>query len=481
MGTMLNRLRTWLGLAPAPMPSVPPVVEATPLDALLESRAHAGAVVCRNLMLNRREEIAGYEFSLGRKGQSHPAENAALLRAYDDAMLRDLSPLGRSSFMDDRLCFIRVSVASLDLPSLETFAHLNTHIMISPAVLAECDATTLREQLKRLRGIGLRFGWTIDRPLSAFGAQRELLESLLAEARLIEIDAGNLDGIEIKTLHQRLRAGAHSPATIASQLPTADDFAFCQRCGFDFFMGPFVERRDHWHPAKSEINRLRVFEVLDMVRADAPYDAIANALRSEPTLTFKLLRYVNSSAFGFARTIDNIAQMLTVLGRDRFYRWLSLLLFDLSEPGFRARVLTEQALTRARFMELLAGRGKVPAEGEALFLTGLFSLLDVMMGQPLADVLKQIRLPSTVEAALCGEPGALRAALELGIAIESANPQRIVAAAEPCGLTAADITQLTLDTLAGSQRALAKGEALPLGTGLIIEALAGAQHLSPRH
>ena len=75
---------------------------------------------------------------------------------------------------------------------------------------------------------------------------------------------------------------------------------------------------------------------------------------------------------------------LLILGRERCFRWLSLLLFDIKQSNFRERLLTEQALTRAFFLESLAGLGKVPKDKDALFILGLFSMLDLLMGMPMA-------------------------------------------------------------------------------------------------
>ena len=157
------------------------------------------------------------------------------------------------------------------------------------------------------------------------------------------------------------------------------------------------------------------------------------------------------------KRIDKVLQALLILGRDQFYRWLSLLLFDLNQPGYAGRVLNENALTRARFMERLAGHAGLPAAGDKLFVVGLFSLLDVMMKQPLAEMLKQVSLPDDVAAALQGEPGAMHAALSLAIAVESESPQEIATAAALLGLDAPEVTALMLEALDWAQHVVSAG------------------------
>lgn len=417
-----------------------------------ENQHEASSFVCREAVLDRGERIAGYEFALGRELQSRMLEKSALIRrVYDDAMLRNLAPLGVSSLLGNRFAFIRLSVASLNNPLLKSFSNPNTVIMITPGTFAESEFSEVRDNLQHLQKLGIRHGWTINRP-------RPELAEFLQQADLIEIESSTLDGIQLKTMSLDFRAQKNKPKLIASELQTSDDFNLCFQSGFDYFMGPFVTSRENWHPAKSEINRLRVFEALNLIRTGAEFDVIADCLRTDPILTFKLLRYINSPGIGLQKKVDEIFQALQIMGRDRFYRWLSLLLFDFNQPGYRELVLNEQALTRARFMEMLAGQGNAPASADHLFMTGLFSLLDVMMDRPLIDVLKQVSLPEAVSAALKGEAGAMRDALLLGIAAESAAPDAIAAAAAQCGLDATAVTGIMIEALAWSQQVISAGE-----------------------
>lgn len=456
---MFDGIRRLMGNAPAESASqeafqklnaVAPLKTA-PKDTAATGH-EASSFVCREAILDRNERIAGYEFALGRELQSRMLEKSALIRrVYDDAMLRNLAPLGVSSLLGNRFAIIRLSISSLKNPLLQSFANLNSVIMITPGTIGESDLPELRENLQHLEELGIKHGWTIDKP-------RPDLAEFLHKADLIEIESTALDGIQLKTMASEFRARKGKQKLIASELQTSDDFNLCFHSGFDYFMGPFVSSRENWHPAKSEINRLRVFEALNMLRSGEEFDAIADCLRTDPILTFKLLRYINSPGIGLQQKINEISQALLLMGRDRFYRWLSLLLFDFSQTGFHELVLNEQALTRARFMETLAGKGSVPALADQLFITGLFSLLDVMMDRPLLDVLKQVSLPDAVSAALKGEAGAMRDALLLGIAVESATPDAMNAAAAQCGLDAATVTELTIDAMAWSQQVISSAE-----------------------
>jgi len=410
----------------------------------------SSSFIRREAILDRNERIAGYEFALGQKVQSRLMDKSALIRrVYDEAMLGNLAPLGVSSLLGGRSAFIRLSLDSLRSPLLAAIAHPNMAIMIAPRPLAEVDLAALRDSLAHVAGMGFKLGWSICRPCPEYA-------EFLQQAAYVEIDTTAMDGIQLKTLLAELRAANPAQKLIASRLQTLDDFKYCFERRFDHFMGPFVSSREDWHPAKSDVNYLPVFQALEMIRAGAEFDAIAECLRTDPVLTFKLLRYINSPGIGLQQKIDEIQQALMLLGRERFYRWLSLLLFDSKKPGFHENVIREQALTRGRLMEMLAGKGRVPGNADQLFLIGLFSLMNLMLALPLEDVLKQVALPETVASALRGEAGALYDALALAVAVESDNGEMEAAAAQ-CGLEADEVTGMMIEALAWAQEIVAVG------------------------
>lgn len=449
---MFESIRRLLGGSPkepSPRETFRQLNEVAPLKPAQEAAAKAGvhghsSFICREAILDRNERIAGYEFTLGQGVQARMMDKSALVRrVYDEAMLDNLAPLGVSTLLGERSAFIRLSVESLQIPQLEALANPNMVIMITPRPIAEVDLAGMRASLAHIAALGFKHGWSINQPRPEYA-------EFLSKADFIEIDPSALDGIQLKKMISDFRAANGGQKLVASRLQTADDFKYCFERRFDYFMGPFVSSRENWHPAKSEVNHVQVFQALEMIQSGAEFDAIADCLRTDPILTFKLLRYINSPGIGLLQKISDIQQALMLLGRDRFYRWLSLLLFDSKKPGYNENILIEQALTRARFMEMLAGKGQVPANADQLFLTGLFSLMNVMLAQPLEEVLKQVALPEAVASALRGEPGTMHDALALAIAVESENGEMTAAAAQ-CGVGAPEVVGTMIEALGWAQ------------------------------
>lgn len=448
---MFESIRRLLGGSPKQPSAMAGQPNASP-DAASPEHAHkSSSFICREAILDRNERIAGYEFALGQKVQTRMLGKSALIRrVYDHAMLNNLAPLGVSTMLGERNAFIRLSVESLKNPQLDVLANPHTVILITPRPIDEIDLDEMRANLDHIKTLGFRLGWSINQPLPEYA-------DFLHKADFLEIDPAAIDDLQLKAMLADFRATNDVQQLIACRLQTADAFKHCFGLGFHYFMGPFASSRENWQPAKSHVNYARVFQALEMIRSDAEFDAIADCLRTDPILTFKLLRFINSPGIGLQQQIDEIQQALLLLGRDRFYRWLSLLLFESKNPGYHENILREQALTRARFMEMMAGKGRVPDAADQLFLTGLFSLMNVMLAQPLKEVLKQVALPEAAAAALRDEAGAMRDALMLAIALESGNGE-IIAAAAQCVVDASEVAGIMIEALAWSQQIAAVGE-----------------------
>ncbi|MBI2305776.1 MAG: HDOD domain-containing protein [Rhodocyclales bacterium] len=163
-------------------------------------------------------------------------------------------------------------------------------------------------------------------------------------------------------------------------------------------------------------SRTLALRLAQLVAADAETREIEEVFRLEPTLSYHLLRLVNSPGVGVGRQITSFAQAILILGRNQLRRWLNLLLFAARKDDPRAPMLMARATVRARSLELLAREAGYDREGqEKAFMAGMFSLLGMMFGMPLAEVLQPLRLDPALLAALLrreGELGDLMAAVE---------------------------------------------------------------------
>lgn len=160
-------------------------------------------------------------------------------------------------------------------------------------------------------------------------------------------------------------------------------------------------------PAKNQVaSRSMALKLVQLVAAEADNHEIEDVFRREPTLSYHLLRLVNSPAIGNGRRIDSFAQAIMLLGRRQLRRWLNLLLFSAAKNDPRSAMLLAHVTARARTMEQLAHlAGHDKDEQERAFMAGMFSLLGAMFGQPLAEVIEPLKLEKTLNEALLERQG----------------------------------------------------------------------------
>jgi c-di-GMP phosphodiesterase len=195
-----------------------------------------------------------------------------------------------------------------------------------------------------------------------------------------------------------------------------------------------------------------ILELMRRIDQEQSIDRLEDVLKLDPTLAFKLLRYINSAAFGLRVEVGSFRHALMLLGHQRLKRWLALLLASASKERDMKPVMFS-ALRRGLLMEQLA-RASVGGTDEQMrneaFICGVFSLLDRMMGQPFAELLKAVPVPEGVRQALADETGPYQPFLELVRAVENESIFDIRETAERLLLDGAEINRAVLRALAAA-------------------------------
>ncbi|HEX5338817.1 MAG TPA: HDOD domain-containing protein [Gallionella sp.] len=223
------------------------------------------------------------------------------------------------------------------------------------------------------------------------------------------------DTLSEKTLLDASRSGAR---LFAQGIGSTDLFQWCTDAGFGYFaldgLDPPAENGE-----SSDSSRLPLMRLLSLVAMDADAATMEEVFKLDPKLAFELLRLVNSASFGIRTEITSFSQAIMVLGRRQLQRWLQLLMFSLRKDGDDSpNILMQRAAERGKIMEALARKGNETADPELAFMVGVFSVLDVLMSTPLAELLKSVSLPQPVLQALLERKGRLGALLDLICATE---------------------------------------------------------------
>lgn len=428
--------------------AIAPLADGAPSPSVsLTDAQPQKSIVFREAILGKDQRVAGYGFSLRYEvNQRVRAASTNVQRLYDDVLLRNLQSMDVQRLLEHRFAFVDVSASSLDKPLFEALQPHGVVYVVGPNSQLVANPAFCLERLMRLKALGYRIGLQGDE------VDHPDMSPFVDLADFLSLDVG---GNDIPSINHQMATAVRRNAAIkcvATHIQTQDEFGVCARMPFSFFQGPFITSRAQWRAPRLDTGRIKLLELLNKLRGDAEVAELTTLIKQDPALSFKLLRYINSPGMGLIHKIGTLDQALIVLGRQKLYRWLTLLLFTSGESQGLDSALMENALVRARLAEMLA-RYALPAdERDELFVAGVFSLLDIVMAMPMEAVLKQVSLPPLVNQALLHQRGKYAPFLALAIACEQSNETGIVALSDVVGLDARQVNDLHLEALLWAQQ-----------------------------
>ncbi len=232
-------------------------------------------------------------------------------------------------------------------------------------------------------------------------------------ADIVKVDIDALDREQVRAQLAALRV--KDLLLVAEQVRTSQDFEDCLALGFDLYQGFFLSRPNVVRGRRVPANRIGVLRLLARISdPTCDLDELEGLISQDVTLTYKLLRYINSTSVGMPRRIESIRETVVYLGRDAIRGLAGLLV--LSGMDDRPRDLLVSAMLRARMCELLANAEGLT--GAAYFTTGMFSTLSALLQCSMEEVVRELPLVRTIEDALLGRGGEIGEALSCVLAYE---------------------------------------------------------------
>ena len=373
-----------------------------------ETNAPDPTVFARQAILNLNRSVFGFElFDRSHAAGTHTsASDAALL-------FNVLSHAECEVLMERKLIFINCTHDTLASGHLELVPPERVVLEIPPLKAPQPDdVDTHLMALTDIRRRGFRLAFD----------QSVLTEphlSWLPLASFIKIDLSHASEADVSTW---VKTAQQNPKAklIAEKVETEAQFVTAQRLGFTLFQGfwfakPILLSGKTVRPAQAAI-----IQLMNLVRRQASTTEIEDVLKRDPTLSFNLLRFINSAGFGLKHEITSFRHAVMMLGLKKLFRWAALLLTT-SQGADGSPAVANLAVVRGRLMELLAADSLTPEECDNAFVVGVFSMLDTLLGMKLEQAIEAIALPDTVVDALLHNQGALAPYLELTKACENAD------------------------------------------------------------
>jgi EAL and modified HD-GYP domain-containing signal transduction protein len=230
----------------------------------------------------------------------------------------------------------------------------------------------------------------------------------------VEFDLATWSREDLATAVPRVQG--RRAVAVASNVLDHDQFTWAQELGIELFEGPFYSTPRVTSTREIPVDRIGAIAALARIQGyNAPVEELEEVIGRDIGLSVKLLRYINSAFFGLRSQISSIRHAVMMLGSHGVARW-ALLVALVGGPD-APRELSVMALTRGRLCEVL-GAGRPACQPDELFMIGVLSAADVLMGVPLERILAELPLTESVRAALLTRSGPAGSALDAALAYE---------------------------------------------------------------
>lgn len=257
---------------------------------------------------------------------------------------------------------------------------------------------------------------------------------------LVDIVKVEVPALPLETIRQGMpKLRRHGLKLLAEKIETEAEYQQLKEIGFDYFQGYYFSRPKIIQGKRLDENQLVILRLISALNSpDVTIEKLEKLLTQDASLSYKILRFINSAAIALPRKVESIRQAVIFMGLDRIRAWASLLALSRQENKPQSHAMN--ALVRAHMCEALvtvSGQCK----GETGFTVGLLSILDLLMDLPLPEIIKGLSLSDEISRALLKGEGPAGQALRATLAYEELAWERTSYA----GVDAETITRIYLD------------------------------------
>lgn len=397
--------------------------------------------VARQPVYGREGEVWGFELLFRHSAEATAARigdpDAATAKVVSDGyMLAQPSLSGGRKALVNFPHNLLVGDAAFALPPDAVTIEILETVPPEPAVL---------DALKRLKIAG--YNLALDDFVGAPGYEPIL--ALLGPGDMVKVDVLGMEVARLKQIAWTLKLGSPGRMLLAEKVEDQAMRDACRAVGFDLFQGYFFSRPEIISGRKLPSARLAKIRLLgEITRPDFDDRKIIQALSTDVGMSYRLLTYANSPALAMHKKVDSIEQAVFRIGRRPLAKWLTAILLTDLTPTPAAEEIAMRSSARGRFLELAALEiRQTPMPPDAMFLLGLFSRIDAILGMPMTEVLELLPLEPALAGALQGKSGPAKDWLDLEAAFDEADWTQVAARVATLGVSPETVSRLRAQAL----------------------------------
>jgi c-di-GMP phosphodiesterase len=271
------------------------------------------------------------------------------------------------------------------------------------------------------------------------------LEPLIEVADIIKIDIKATPLEEIGDFVKKMTE--RGVDLLAEKVETHEEYNRALKMGFRYFQGFFFSKPEIVSGKEISTPQMQLLEIMAEVnKENFEFNRLEKMIVRDASISYKLMRLINSAYFKRAKEISSIRQAIVMIGEAGIRRFLSLI----SMAGLAANKpdeLIRVSLIRAKFCELLGNHSGNGVETSELFTLGLFSLIDAIMDDSMENLMSQIPLSGNTKEALISGTGDLNGYLSLVKSYEKGCWEEIEKAANMMGIDQGDLPRQYMESL----------------------------------
>ncbi len=237
------------------------------------------------------------------------------------------------------------------------------------------------------------------------------LKPLIRLAKLIKIDFRATPPKQIERLMDQL---ADMPVQyLAEKVETYDEFDLAKQMGFEYFQGYFFNKPEIIKGRGLAPTKIKLLQIIgEANRSDFDYDRLEELIKTDLSLSYQILRYINSAFFRRTNEIDSIRQAIVFLGIEEVRKILSVTA-TAKLVNNKPNELMRASIVRAKLCEMFGRVGGYDGNTSELFLLGLFSLMDAILDTRIETILENLPVSDQFTQALTQKSGPMACYLAL--------------------------------------------------------------------
>lgn len=364
-----------------------------------------GFFLGRQPILDRNQNLVAFELLFRQEETDEKANVINDLSASANVIINAYCQLGIQNVLGKQRGFINADpdLVMSDIISLLPAKHVVLEIKETALVTAE-----FMQRCNELKQKGYQFA------LDNIVAMNTKVERLLPLVSVVKVDVLAVEKKELAELVTELNRWP--VLLLALKVENREQEAYCMQLGFQMFQGYYFARPEVLAVKRADPGKLSLLKLLTLVMGDSDIEEIEKEFKHQPGLSYNLMRMVNSVASGVPQKINSIKHAIMILGRKQLQRWIQLLLYTANQSDdSMSNALMQTAAARGKLMELVATTERPHDKNhqERAFMVGILSLLDVLLGIEMQQIVDKLGIPDDMSQALLARDGRLGQELKL--------------------------------------------------------------------